>query len=69
MLGSITVSSVGINIAMPCDCWTKTKPTNGEWANHADSMLLASLGSDANASFVMVFHQESSPMAQTDTGK
>ena len=69
MLGSKTAASVSISIAMPCDCWIQTKPTNGEWANHAGSMLLASLGSDANASVVMVFHQESSPTAQTDTGK
>ena len=31
--------------------------TNGEWANHAGSMLLNSLNSDADASVVIVLHQ------------
>ena len=32
-----------------------TAKTNGEWANHAGSMLLDSLDSDANSSLVIQF--------------
>ena len=49
ILGSRTAASVAItNYA--CDIQTQTK-TNGEWANHAGSMLLGSLDSDADESF------------------
>ena len=55
MLGSRTAVSVAItNYA--CDSQTQTK-TNGEWANHAGSMLLECLDSDADASVVIVLHQ------------
>ena len=33
ILGCKTAASVTIDITMPCDSWTQTKPTNIEWAN------------------------------------
>ena len=53
--GSRTAASVNCDIdsdLIPCDSWTQTEPTSGEWANHAGSMLLGSLDSDADASVV-----------------
>ena len=52
ILGSRTSASVAIT----CDSQTQTK-TNGEWANHADSMLPQCLESDADASVVIVICQ------------
>ena len=55
ILGSRTAVSISItNFA--CDSQTQTM-TNGEWANHAGSMLLGSLDSDADVSVVIVLCQ------------
>ena len=55
ILGFRTAVSVTIT-TYACDSQTQAK-TNGEWANHAGSILLGCLYSDADASVVIVLCQ------------
>ena len=61
ILGSRTAASITV-ITYACDSQTQTT-TNGEWANHVDSVLLECLDSDTDVSVVIVL----SPITQPAT--